>query len=142
MAVTQYDIDSQKQLAIAVTMGIAGALSKEGGLQEVLDSVESSKSQITEVMSGLFDGSLRSEKGEQGSVGSPGSRPSMLRQPRTKRERTTADIQRDIRKLDVIMSKLTGAPVQNPLGGYGGNVAAVSSYDVGRVGTKELMARM
>jgi len=143
IGVMQNNMDQQKAAAMAITMGIAGAFSKEDGLQTIMGTLDKSSDNLRNAMAGMFEGGLKINRG--GTKEDDVVLPAPIQRPpdqRGSKERSPETIQQDIRRLDVIMSKLTGAPVRNPMAGYEGPGAGVSQYDIGRVSTTELLNKV
>lgn len=149
IAITQNRLRIQREMAMSVLIGIAGAFSgKKGeGLEGILKGVESHISELDDAIVEVLGGRQTAKEVLSGlagaDVGDSVAETAVARQKQmTKAARSVADVQRDIRKLDVIMSNLTGSVVRNPAGGYGSPGQGPSMYSIGKSSITDQLGRV
>lgn len=152
IAITQNRLRDQREMALSVLIGIAGAFSGKkgegldgimksldkhiGDLDDAMIEVLGGRQSATDVIEGLTGGREVSA-GEHQAVAA-----TVLQQARvTRAARTVADVQKDIRSLDVIMSNLTGSVVRNPSAGWNQGQGP-SMYSLGRQSVTDQLGRV
>lgn len=145
IAITQNRLRDQREMALSVLIGIAGAFSgkKGDGLDGIMKGLEKHIGELDAAMIDVLGGRQTAKDVIEGLTGAGTDGvdhvvAAAMQQARVKKAaRSVADVQRDIRKLDVIMSNLTGSIVRNPAAGWGQGQGP-SMYSIGKqsVGTQ------
>ena len=133
----------QRENAMAVMFGV-GALFAKSGIttldEKTNELLESMRAELVKMLSNLPT-EAPTEQQQQHSPQAGQPRRQAPAPPPKPKQRSAQEVQKDIRRLDALMTKLTGRVVKNPAGGYQ-RAQAVTAFDVAGTPTVELMRRV